>query len=206
MLHWIPAKQLLTYHQYHPAHRAGPCGPAVNVRLANATGTGELLADTIGLAELGLPDLQVMFSNRDPADVVRRLRTYVKSVSSASGSIARGSRRSRTSAGSERDAVRRSVAGAVTSERRAGGSSTHWALSNRLRAARLEDRRQRAAVDVARGDAPPRRCTCTPHDVLAQYRRDRFVRPTRTINGSSSSSTCTCSQPLKGSRRSSCRR
>src|SRR5690606_9230277 len=82
VLHWMPAKQLLTYHQYQLLRtELGPCGPAVNVRVANATGRpGELLADTVGLAELGLPDLQIMFSDRDPADVVRRLRAYVRSV------------------------------------------------------------------------------------------------------------------------------
>lgn len=82
VLHWMPAKQLLTYHQYQLLRtELGPCGPAVNVRIANATGRpGELLADTVGLAELGLPDLQIMFSDRDPAEVVRRLRAYVRSV------------------------------------------------------------------------------------------------------------------------------
>jgi hypothetical protein len=82
VLHWMPAKQLLTYHQYQFLRtELGPCGPAVNVRVANATGRpGELLADTVGLAELGLPDLQILFSDRDPADMVRRLRAYVRSV------------------------------------------------------------------------------------------------------------------------------
>jgi len=82
VLHWMPAKQLLTYHQYQFLRtELGPCGPAVNVRVANATGRpGELLADTVGLAELGLPDLQILFTNRDPVAVVRRLRAYVRSV------------------------------------------------------------------------------------------------------------------------------
>ena len=82
VLHWIPAKQLLTFQQYLQLRtELGPCGPAVNIRLANATGRpGELLADTIGLAELGLPDLQVMFSDRDPKDVVSRLRAYVRNL------------------------------------------------------------------------------------------------------------------------------
>ena len=45
VLHWMPAKQLLTYHQYQLLRtELGPCGPAVNVRIANATGRpGELL-------------------------------------------------------------------------------------------------------------------------------------------------------------------
>lgn len=80
VMHWMPAKQLLTYHQYQLLRtELGPCGPAVNVRIANATGRpGELLADTIGLAELGLPDLQILFSDRDPSEVARRLRAYVR--------------------------------------------------------------------------------------------------------------------------------
>jgi hypothetical protein len=82
VLHWIPAKQLLTFQQYLQLRtELGPCGPAVNIRIANATGKpGELLADTVGLAELGLPDLQILFSNRDPKDVVSRLRAYVRNL------------------------------------------------------------------------------------------------------------------------------
>jgi hypothetical protein len=82
VLHWIPAKQLLTYSQYRALRTEhGPSGPAVNVRMANATGRpGELLADTVGLAELGLPDLQLIFSDRDPADVVDQLRAYVRQL------------------------------------------------------------------------------------------------------------------------------
>ena len=80
VLHWIPAKQLLTYSHYRALRTEyGASGPAVNVRMANATGRpGELLADTVGLAELGLPDLQMIFSDRDPVDVVDRLRAYVR--------------------------------------------------------------------------------------------------------------------------------
>lgn len=82
VLHWIPAQQLLTFDRYRLLRtELGPCGPAVNVRIANATGRpGELLADTVGLADLGLPDLQTVFSHRDPAEVTMRLRTYVRSV------------------------------------------------------------------------------------------------------------------------------
>jgi len=51
------------------------------VRIANATGRpGELLADTVGLAQLGLPDLQIVFEARDPALVVRELRNLVRTV------------------------------------------------------------------------------------------------------------------------------
>jgi len=82
VLHWIPAKQLLTFHQYLALRsELGPSGPAINVRIANATGRpGELFADTIGLAELGLPDLQIQFTDRDPVDVVHRLRAYVRDL------------------------------------------------------------------------------------------------------------------------------
>jgi hypothetical protein len=82
LLHWIPAQQLLTFERYRTLRtELGPCGPAVNVRIANATGRpGELLADTVGLAELGLPDLQLVFSDRDPAEVSRQLRQLVRSV------------------------------------------------------------------------------------------------------------------------------
>jgi hypothetical protein len=82
VLHWIPAKQLLTIERYRALRiDHGPCGPAVNVRIANATGKpGELLADTVGLAELGLPDLQLVFSGRDPAEIALRLRLMVRSM------------------------------------------------------------------------------------------------------------------------------
>jgi hypothetical protein len=82
VLHWIPAQQLLTIERYRTLRiDHGPCGPAVNVRIANATGRpGELLADTIGLAELGLPDLQLVFRDRDPGEVMLRLRLMVRSM------------------------------------------------------------------------------------------------------------------------------
>ncbi len=82
MLHWIPAQQLLSMTQYRVLREdLGLCGPAINVRIANATGKpGELLADTVGLAELGLPDLQVVFTDRDPAEVAKRLRRLARSM------------------------------------------------------------------------------------------------------------------------------
>lgn len=82
VLHWIPAQQLLTIERYRALRiDHGPCGPAVNVRIANATGRpGELLADTMGLAELGLPDLQLVFKDRDPSEVALRLRLMVRSM------------------------------------------------------------------------------------------------------------------------------
>lgn len=82
LLHWVPAQQILSLSQYRVLREdLGLCGPAVNVRIANATGKpGELVADTVGLAELGLPDLQVVFTDRDPADVARRLRRLARSM------------------------------------------------------------------------------------------------------------------------------
>lgn len=82
VLHWIPAQQLLTLERYRALRiDHGPCGPAVNVRIANATGRpGELCADTVGLAELGLPDLQLVFRDEDPAAVMARLRLMVRGV------------------------------------------------------------------------------------------------------------------------------
>ena len=71
VLHWLPAKQVMAVERYRMLRtELGPCGPAVNVRIASAIGRpGELFADTVGLAVLGLPDLQIVFSDRDPADV-----------------------------------------------------------------------------------------------------------------------------------------
>jgi hypothetical protein len=82
ILHWLPAQQLLTFERYRSLRmELGPCGPAVNVRIANATGRpGELLADTVGLAELGLPDLQVVFTDRDPAEVRDQLQQLVRAM------------------------------------------------------------------------------------------------------------------------------
>src|SRR5437660_1475668 len=49
--------------------------------IENATGRpGELLADTVGLAELGLPDLQIAFTDRDPAEITLRLRLLVRGM------------------------------------------------------------------------------------------------------------------------------
>jgi hypothetical protein len=82
LLHWVPAQQILSITQYRVLREdLGLCGPAVNVRIANATGRpGELVADTVGLAELGLPDLQVVFTDRDPADVAKSLRRLARKM------------------------------------------------------------------------------------------------------------------------------
>jgi hypothetical protein len=82
VLHWMPAQQLMTFGHYVAVRtQLGPSGPAVNIRVSNATGRpGELLADTVGLAELGLPDLQIAFTDRDPAEVIGRLRMLVRGM------------------------------------------------------------------------------------------------------------------------------
>ncbi|HEU0029815.1 MAG TPA: DUF4261 domain-containing protein [Kofleriaceae bacterium] len=82
ILHWIPAQQLLTFARYRELRtELGPCGPAVNVRIANATGRpGELLADTVGMGELGLPDLQTVFKRADPNDVMELMRAMVRTM------------------------------------------------------------------------------------------------------------------------------
>jgi hypothetical protein len=82
LLHWIPAQQVLGLERYRSLRtELGPCGPAINVRIANATGRpGELLADTVGLAVLGLPDLQTVFSAQDPAEVTRRLMLNARAM------------------------------------------------------------------------------------------------------------------------------
>ena len=102
VLHWIPAQQLLSFDQYRLLRTdLGPCGPAVNIRIGRAriaTGSaphmttsrrsprgsegplGAWVADTIGLTQLGLPDLQIVCDDRDHTAVVRELREYVRSV------------------------------------------------------------------------------------------------------------------------------
>jgi hypothetical protein len=82
VLHWLPAQQLLSIERYRALRTDhGPCGPAVNVRIAGVAGRpGELLADTIGLANLGLPDLQFVSANGDPAEIELRLRLLVRSM------------------------------------------------------------------------------------------------------------------------------
>ncbi|HTR50829.1 MAG TPA: hypothetical protein VMJ10_08995 [Kofleriaceae bacterium] len=82
VLHWMPAQQLMSFDHYRAQRtNLGPSGPAVNIRIANVTGRpGELLADTVGLAELGLPDLQIVFRDRDPAEIILRLRLLVRGM------------------------------------------------------------------------------------------------------------------------------
>jgi hypothetical protein len=76
VIHWMPAQSLMPFDRYRMLRKAlGPSGPAVNVRMAKVGGAaGEMFADTIGLAPLGLPDLQTRFgADRDPNEVAMRL-------------------------------------------------------------------------------------------------------------------------------------
>jgi hypothetical protein len=76
VIHWMPAQSLVTFDRYRALRKTlGPSGPAVNVRVAKVGGSpGEMFADTLGLAALGLPDLQTRFgADRDPNYVALRL-------------------------------------------------------------------------------------------------------------------------------------
>jgi hypothetical protein len=80
VLHWIPAQRVMPFSTYRLLRmELGPCGPAINVRIANL-GEHEAIADTIGLAELGLPDLQTLATNRDPAALTFRLVNLARSM------------------------------------------------------------------------------------------------------------------------------
>src|SRR5262249_7393433 len=75
VLHWLPSQQVLSFERYRMLRtELGPCGPAVNVRGSDGP-PGELIAETIGLAVLGLPDVQVSFRARvrSPEEVRLRL-------------------------------------------------------------------------------------------------------------------------------------
>jgi hypothetical protein len=73
VLHWMPARRVMPFSTYRLLRmELGPCGPAVNVRFARI-GEADAIADTVGLAELGLPDLQILATGRDPAALAFRL-------------------------------------------------------------------------------------------------------------------------------------
>lgn len=80
VLHWIPAQQVMPCIRYRLLRKElGPSGPVVNVRVSVLGGRpGEMLADTVGFAPLGLPDLQVRFCNRDPNEVALRMMLLAK--------------------------------------------------------------------------------------------------------------------------------
>jgi len=78
VLHWIPAQQVMPCIRYRLLRKElGPSGPVVNVRVSQLR-PGEMVADTIGFAPLGLPDLQARFCNRDPNDVALRMMLVAK--------------------------------------------------------------------------------------------------------------------------------
>ncbi len=81
---WMPAQRLVdpaAYIRSKQPEIADPLFPAVNVRLFNINSvddatnkvTGETLMDTVGLAALGVPDLQCHFVGLEVSDVARML-------------------------------------------------------------------------------------------------------------------------------------
>ena len=80
VLHWLPAQRVMPFSTYRLLRmELGPCGPAINVRIAQV-GDAETVADTIGLADLGLPDLQTLATGRDPAALAFRLVHLARSM------------------------------------------------------------------------------------------------------------------------------
>jgi len=80
VLHWLPAQRVMQFSTYRLLRmELGPCGPAINVRIAKV-GERDLVADTVGLAELGLPDLQTLATDRDPAVLAFRLVNLARSM------------------------------------------------------------------------------------------------------------------------------
>jgi len=80
VLHWLPAQRVMPFSTYRLLRmELGPCGPAINVRIANV-GERDAVADTVGLAGLGLPDLQTLATGRDPAKLAFRLVTLARSM------------------------------------------------------------------------------------------------------------------------------
>jgi hypothetical protein len=57
----------------------GPCGPAINVRIA-AISEHDVIADTVGLTGLGLPDLQAVAHDRDPVELASLMVRLAKSM------------------------------------------------------------------------------------------------------------------------------
>ncbi|MFT3699297.1 MAG: hypothetical protein QM831_39480 [Kofleriaceae bacterium] len=80
VLHWMPAQRVLAFSTYRMLRmEQGPCGPAINVRIA-AIGDHDVIADTVGLSGLGLPDLQAVAHDRDPAELTTRLTRLARSM------------------------------------------------------------------------------------------------------------------------------
>lgn len=79
VLHWLPAQRVMPFSTYRLLRmELGPCGPAVNVRITPAG--ADTVADTVGLAHLGLPDLQMLATGYDPAALTFRLVTLARSM------------------------------------------------------------------------------------------------------------------------------
>jgi hypothetical protein len=80
VLHWLPAQRVMPFATYRLLRmELGPCGPAINVRIA-PVGDSDTVADTVGLADLGLPDLQTLATGRDPAALAFRLVRLARSM------------------------------------------------------------------------------------------------------------------------------
>jgi hypothetical protein len=81
VLHWMPAQRVLAFSTYRLLRlEQGPCGPAINVRIA-AISDHDTVVDTVGLADLGLPDLQtVVHDHRPSAELVTRLVGLARSM------------------------------------------------------------------------------------------------------------------------------
>jgi len=82
-IHWLPSQRVVDPQAYLNSKRTGtetykPTFPAVNVRFFKAENRapGEMLADTLGLAALGIPDLQCHFAGLDLSDVGNALYGY----------------------------------------------------------------------------------------------------------------------------------
>ena len=77
-IHWQPSQRLVhpaAYLAARRAERADPLYPAVNVRLFRVEqgAPGEVVMDTVGLAALGLPDLQCHCAGLQPGAVAAML-------------------------------------------------------------------------------------------------------------------------------------
>lgn len=80
VLHWLPAQRVMPFSTYRLLRmELGPCGPAINVRISHV-GESDTVADTVGLSDLGLPDLQTLATGRDPAALAYRLVNLARSM------------------------------------------------------------------------------------------------------------------------------
>ena len=78
-IHWFTSQRYVNPDEYLAARDEGdPLYPAVNVRMFRIEdqAPGELIMDTVGLARLGLPDLQCHFTGIEPGQVAGLLYGY----------------------------------------------------------------------------------------------------------------------------------